>query len=164
MEEYPMLLLGNWAIGEIRKYNPTGEFGFFAGPVRDENNVLQSFVDDCLMVSANSKYPAAAVEFLTYMMTPEANQIWADTTMNVPAIKGVSLTKPDDMINDIFSYSEAGNAYFHEKDVIFYADYGDKLTKALQDYVVLCQEGKKPDSIEYLKTIDREFEAIRAMS
>jgi len=166
MEEYPMLILGNWGIGEISSINPNGDFGFFASPMRNPGKIFQGGIDDGIMVSSNSKYPEQALDFLKFLVTPEANAIYNNKTMNVPAIQGVTLDNPSPMALDLKKLVEDGILFVPESvpNDIYHSDWMGEMNSNLYDFAVRAIEGNRMSNQEWLEHMDNVFATLRAMS
>ena len=76
--EYPMCITGSWAIGDIRKNNPDGKFGFFTTPWSDqaEENTPPIGVDTAFMVSAQTKHPDEVMKFMEHLTSAEGVRQW----------------------------------------------------------------------------------------
>lgn len=88
--ESVMYIEGTWAIPEVLKRNPDANIGAFALPTADEPGAtpLVSAIDSVIGVSATSKHAEAAQEFVDFLMSAEAQKIYADSQNLIPVTDG----------------------------------------------------------------------------
>jgi raffinose/stachyose/melibiose transport system substrate-binding protein len=102
-ERGAMIFQGSWMLGYIKSDAPDGfEFGFFNTPSFSEGNPnSQSDVMggvDALWISANSKNPQQAGEFLNSFVDAEIAKSFASETENISVVKGVMETFSADSV------------------------------------------------------------------
>ena len=110
-----MMVQGLWSYGAAIGTNPKLNCGFIPYPVFDNPklNKMYADIDSCFGVSAQSpkEKQAAALAFLEWLATPEAQKIWIEDYKLVPAFKGANLSSMKQPFQDLLSSVSANGAY-----------------------------------------------------
>ncbi|MEH7118948.1 extracellular solute-binding protein [Neobacillus vireti] len=93
--EGAMYVMGTWALPEIEKYNPALQYGIFPFPATNqpEQNKVLGGVDIGLAISADTKHPKEAKEFLAFLTEKKVAQRLSDYEGSISAVKGVKMNK-----------------------------------------------------------------------
>ncbi len=155
-----MVMQGNWAVGDIRKANPEGKFGYFLNPAFDvaAENLLDIAVDDAFMASAQTKNKDAVIKFLAAMVSPEGAKAWAETAKVISVVKGVKVDAVDPMLQDIQAYLDGGRTFNFEGIPIYSGQY-DKTFRQIQEEFAV---DPARNAAAYAKRLDAEFDKIKA--
>ncbi|MCL2209203.1 MAG: extracellular solute-binding protein [Treponema sp.] len=107
--EAAMLLMGSWFVSQAQSESPDfyAKMGIFSFPRVEEGtgnpaSVVGSVGDNFYHVSASSKNPAKAFEFLTFLLDDQGvKEMIADG--KIPPVKGVQVTNPisQDILNQV---------------------------------------------------------------
>lgn len=110
-----MMVQGLWSYGAAIGTNPALDCGFIPFPVFDDakKNKIYADIDSCFGVSAQSapEKKAAALAFLEWLATPEAQKIWIEDYKLVPAFKGADLTSMKQPFQDLLAMVSKDGAY-----------------------------------------------------
>lgn len=110
-----MMVQGLWSYGAAIGTNPSLNCGFIPYPVFDNAklNKMYADIDSCFGVSAQSPKDkqAAALAFLEWLATPEAQKIWIEDYKLVPAFKGANLSSMKQPFQDLLASVSAAGAY-----------------------------------------------------
>lgn len=113
--EAAMMVQGLWSYGAALGANPAIDCGFIPYPVFDDAslNKLYADIDSCFGVSAQSPKDKqdAALAFLDWLATPEAQKIWIEDYKLVPAFKGADLSSMKQPFQDLLSSVDKNGAY-----------------------------------------------------
>lgn len=158
--EAAMVMQGNWSVGDIRRANPEGDFGYFLNPSSDEKekNLLNIAVDDAFMVSSQSTNRDLVSSFLEVFASPEGAKTWAETAKVIPVVKNVQLDELDQMLKDIQSYIEKGQTYNFESRDVYSGQYNQTFRQYQEEFAV--SENKDP--LDFARKLDAEFDKIKA--
>ncbi|NMR21459.1 ABC transporter substrate-binding protein [Cellulomonas fimi] len=105
--ESAMLLLGSYAVPQIRSFEPDFEVGSFALPATDDPDAttLVSGVDVLITAGANGAYPEASRRFIEFLMQPDVVQAYAEEQVAIPALEGAS--NPDPALAGVQPYIDS---------------------------------------------------------
>lgn len=94
--ESAMLLLGNYAVPQIRSFEPDFTIGSFALPATNDpaQTVLVSGVDVVITAGADTEHPEEVRRFVEFLMQPEVVQDYAEEQTAVPTLEGLSNDDP----------------------------------------------------------------------
>ncbi len=110
-----MMVQGLWSYGAAIGTNANLNCGFVPYPVFDNAklNKMYADIDSCFGVSAQSPKDkqAAALAFLEWLATPEAQKIWIEDYKLVPAFKGANLSSMKQPFQDLLASVSANGAY-----------------------------------------------------
>jgi raffinose/stachyose/melibiose transport system substrate-binding protein len=113
--EAAMMVQGLWSYGAALGANPAIDCGFIPYPVFDDAslNKIYADIDSCFGVSAQSPKDKqdAALAFLEWLATPEAQKIWIEDYKLVPAFKGADLSSMKQPYQDLLSMVDKNGAY-----------------------------------------------------
>ncbi len=156
-----MVAQGNWAVGDIRKANPTGQFGFFTNPsfAKEADNLLDISVDDCFMASAQTKNKDAVLKFLAVMVSAQGAATWAETAQVISVVKNVKLASVDPMLSDIQAILTSGKTFNFGPVYVLTGQY-DKTFRQIQEEFAA---DSKRNTSAYISRLDAEFDKIKAM-
>lgn len=86
-----MMINGNWAISEFIKNNPSIDVDLFAFPATNvaSKNTITSGVDVAMAISAKTKNPELAKEFISFMVRKDVAQQYVNEQFAFSAVKGV---------------------------------------------------------------------------
>lgn len=103
-----MLLLGSYAVPQIRLSKPAFTVGSMALPATDDpaKTTLVSGVDVALTASRNGAHPREAQEFIDFLMQPKVMQDYCAAQVAIPTLKG--LTNNDPALAGVQSYIRSG--------------------------------------------------------
>ncbi len=160
-----MDIMGSFAIGTIRSYNPEGNFGVFMYPATDtpENNVMTYSTDDTWMIGAQSKNLDAAKKFLEFMASDEGAQIWADGVQTLSAISAdIKPAKQDPISEEFQTIFKTGKVVNNQVKPLWYGQYDDTWQKDLTFFLVSDPATRSVD--ELLQKLDADFARINKMN
>lgn len=102
---------GSWEAAFFSSQNPSLEFGVFQGPVaqRGDTRYVSSFVDGSFGASATTSHPDEAVRFLTFLMSQESGQFFAEELRLQSDVPGVSVDDP--FLNQLLVFNENSTPY-----------------------------------------------------
>jgi len=110
-----MMVQGLWSYGAAIGTNSSLNCGFIPYPVFDNAklNKMYADIDSCFGVSAQSpkEKQAAALAFLEWLATPEAQKIWIEDYKLVPAFKGANLSSMKQPFQDLLASVAKNGAY-----------------------------------------------------
>ncbi len=110
-----MMVQGLWSYGAAIATNPKLDCGFVPYPVfnKASDNKMYADIDSCFGVSAQSPKAKqeAALAFLEWLATPEAQKIWIEDYKLVPAFKGANLSSMKQPFQDLLSSVDKNGAY-----------------------------------------------------
>ncbi len=110
-----MMVQGLWSYGAAIATNPKLDCGFVPYPVfnRQADNKMYADIDSCFGVSAQSPKAKqeAALAFLEWLASPEAQKIWIEDYKLVPAFKGANLSSMKQPFQDLLSSVDKNGAY-----------------------------------------------------
>jgi raffinose/stachyose/melibiose transport system substrate-binding protein len=94
--ESAMLLLGSYAIPQIRSFEPDFTVGSFALPATDDpaDTRLVSGVDVLVTAGANGAHPEESRRFIEFLMEPDAVVEYSEQQVAIPAIAGETNDDP----------------------------------------------------------------------
>jgi raffinose/stachyose/melibiose transport system substrate-binding protein len=158
--ETAMLIQGSWAVGDVRKNNPDGRFGFFLNPTFNNarENLLNISVDDAFMASSQTKHKEEALQLLSVMVSPEGAKAWAETAKVISVVKGVQADALDPMLQAIQKYLDAGQTYNFEGGAIYSGQYDQTFRQIQEEFAA----DSNRDPRAYARRLDVEFDRIKA--
>ncbi len=110
-----MMVQGLWSYGAAIATNPKLDCGFVPYPVfnKKADNKMYADIDSCFGVSAQSPKAKqeAALAFLEWLASPEAQKIWIEDYKLVPAFKGANLSSMKQPFQDLLSSVDKNGAY-----------------------------------------------------
>ncbi len=110
-----MMVQGLWSYGAAIGTNPALDCGFIPFPVFDDakKNKIYADIDSCFGVSAQSapEKKEAALAFLEWLATPEAQKIWIEDYKLVPAFKDADLSSMKQPFQDLLAMVSKNGAY-----------------------------------------------------
>lgn len=91
-----MLLLGNYAVPQIRSFEPDFTIGSFAFPATDDpsETTLVSGVDVVLTAGAAGEHPEESRRFIEFLMQADVVQAYAEAQVAIPTLEGAVNTDP----------------------------------------------------------------------
>ncbi len=128
-----MLLLGNYAVPQIRSFEPEFTIGSFALPATDDaaSTTLVSGVDVVLATGAESPHQEEAKRFIEFLMQPEVMERYSEEQVAIPCLEG--LENDDEALAGIQPFIEDGRIVgFDDHQFILAVP----LTQLLQEYLV----------------------------
>jgi raffinose/stachyose/melibiose transport system substrate-binding protein len=95
-EQAAMYIGGAWEIGGFKRENPSIEFDIFPGPpeAAGETAYISGFCDGSYGMNKDTAHPAAAVEFLKFIASPEFGQRFSDLLAQLSTVPGVDPKDP----------------------------------------------------------------------
>lgn len=104
--EAAMLLIGSYALPQIRSFEPDFPINTFALPATNdpEETVLVSGVDVVVTAGAETEHPEEVQRFIDFLMQPEVVQDYAEGQAALPTLKG--MTNDDPALAGIQPYIE----------------------------------------------------------
>ncbi|WP_411342744.1 ABC transporter substrate-binding protein [Paenibacillus sp. WLX1005] len=159
-----MDIMGSFAIGTIRSYNPEGNFGVFMYPATDnaDENVMTYSTDDTWMIGAHSQHQDVAKQFFEFMASDEGAQIWADGVQTISTISDDIKPKEQDLIakefQDIF---QTGKVINNQVKPLWYGQYDTTFGQDLTFFLVSDPATRSVD--ELLQKLDDDFSRINRM-
>lgn len=151
--EAAMMLQGSWATSLIQTYNPDVELGFIPLPVSDDPNMrkISYYCDYYLSISADTKHPEEAKLYLEFLSTPEAAEIYVDSTKTFSSVIGAPI--PSDTVSmDIQNYVD-NNQYIDDPSGTWPNRFYKNAEKHFMEYIL--------DGIDYkklTKLLDEEWD------
>lgn len=110
-----MMVQGLWSYGAAIGTNPKLNCGFIPYPVFNNAklNKMYADIDSCFGVSAQSskEKQTAALAFLEWLATPEAQKIWIQDYKLVPAFKGANVSSMKQPFQDLLASVSNNGAY-----------------------------------------------------
>lgn len=99
-----MLLLGSYAVPQVRSFEPDFTVGSFALPATNDpaETRLVSGVDVLVTAGAAGAHPEESRRFIEFLMQPDAVQDYAEQQVAIPALAGA--TNPDPALAGIQTY------------------------------------------------------------
>jgi raffinose/stachyose/melibiose transport system substrate-binding protein len=149
--EAAMLIQGSYALPAIRAHKPAFEIGAFPLPTGSDpgQNRLVSGVDVALTMGRDSEHPEEALEFIDFLMSPEAVTAYAEEQSAVPTLKG---TDPGDPALASLV------PYFEQNRVTGYPDHQIPLAAGLEP---LVQQFLLDDrSKAFLRSLDENYDRV----
>jgi ABC-type glycerol-3-phosphate transport system substrate-binding protein len=127
---------GSWALSGIRGVNPNANIGLMAFPISDNEKdaKLLCFPDTSLSICAQSKNVDMAKEFLAYVASQEAGQIWSQNVKVSSTVTGVNVDY-DPVAADINSYL-TNNQFTPYGDRVLRSVFTDKLWEIYSYYML----------------------------
>lgn len=131
--ESAMLLIGSYAIPQIRSFEPEFTVGSFALPATDdpERTTLVSGVDVVLSASVSTPHREEVDRFLAFLLEPELVQEYAEAQVAIPALEGLSNEDPA---------LEGVRSYIEEERIVGFTDHqfiqAVPLGPLLQQYLI----------------------------
>lgn len=160
-----MTVIGSFAIGTIRQYNPEGNFGVFTFPAYDnpEDNVMTHGTDNTFLPAANSKNKEEMLKFFDFMASDEGEQIWADGVQTISALNpDIKPATQDSMAADFQKLYQTGKIINNGAEPTFYAQWDEITWRLFGQYMMQkTPSDLKPDDV--LNNLDKEFEKARKM-
>lgn len=160
-----MTVIGSFAIGTIRQYNPEGNFGVFTFPAYDnpEDNVMTHGTDNTFLPAANSKNKEEMLKFFDFMASDEGEQIWADGVQTISALNpDIKPATQDSMAADFQKLYQTGKIINNGAEPTFYAQWDEITWRLFGQYMMQKNPSDlKPDDV--LNSLDKEFEKARKM-
>ncbi len=113
---------GSWSLSSIREVGPDANIGLMAFPVSDnpDDAKLLCFPDTALSICADSDNIDEAKDFLAYVSSEEAGQIWSENVKVSSAVNNVNVDY-DPIASDIDAYLSGGN----------FTPYGDRVLRSV---------------------------------
>jgi raffinose/stachyose/melibiose transport system substrate-binding protein len=101
-----MLLLGSYAVPQIRSFEPEFTVGSFALPATDDpaDTRLVSGVDVLVTAGAGGAHPEESRRFIEFLMEPAAVEEYSEQQVAIPAVEGA--TNDDPALAGVQSYIE----------------------------------------------------------
>ena len=159
-----MDIMGSFAIGTIRSYNPSGNFGVFMYPATDkpEDNYMTYSTDDTWMIGAKSKHVDIAKKFFDFMASDEGAQIWADGVQTISTIsKDIKPAKQDPIATEFQAVFQTGKIVNNQVKPLWYGQYDDTWQKIMTFFLVSDPSKRSVD--DTLKRLDDGFAKINEM-
>ena len=155
-----MLIQGLWALGDIRRNNPTGDFGFFLNPALDDPGAdyLNIQADDGFMISSQTRHPDVARAFLAALSSAEGSAMWASIATAIPTALDVDVSELDPILRDVQEYIVSDRAFNFESLPGYTGQY-DAAYRLFQEEFAADADRSIADSVDDLT---RRFERIRA--
>lgn len=155
--EYPMCITGSWAIGDIRKNNPDGNFGFFTTPWSDnaDENTLPVGVDTAFMASAQSEHQDEIAKFFALLASSEGAKIWYENAC-VPTIVPVDTPDLDPIFVDMNAIIDSGKVVSKDNYPYFNGEYKSKFESDLQLFAATPEIGA--DGL--IEMLEKDFASI----
>jgi raffinose/stachyose/melibiose transport system substrate-binding protein len=160
-----MDIMGSFAIGTIRSYNPNGNFGVFMYPSSDNpnDNYLTYSTDDTWMIGANSKHIDAAKKFFEFMASDEGAQIWADGVQTISTISNnIKPKQQDPMAADFQAIFQSGKVVNNQVKPLLYGQYDTTWQQVMTFFLTSDPKTRSVD--DTLKKLDSEFAKINKMN
>ncbi|KRF43944.1 ABC transporter substrate-binding protein [Paenibacillus sp. Soil787] len=158
-----MDIMGSFAIGTIRNYNPQGNFGVFMFPSYDkaEDNYMTLSTDNTWMIGSHSKNLDAAKKFFAYMASDEGAQIWADGVQTISALKNnVKPSNVDSMASDFLDIYKSGKVVNNQVKPLWYGQFDDSWQKVMTKFLYADPKKRNVDDLQ--KELDTTFAKIVA--
>lgn len=154
-----MLMQGLWSLGDIRRNNPEGDFGFFLNPAFNDPdaNYLNIQADDGFMISSQTAHEELAKAFLTVMASSEGSSLWAMTATAIPTALDAEVTELDPILIDVQEYIVSERA-FNFESIPGYTGQFDATFRQMQEEFAADDN---PVPSEYAAELDRRFARIR---
>ncbi len=91
-----MLLLGSYAVPQIRTFEPDFTVGSFALPATNDpaKTTLVSGVDVLVTAGAGGAHPEESQRFIEFLLQPDVVQAYSEAQVAIPAIEGAANTDP----------------------------------------------------------------------
>ncbi|ANF97299.1 ABC transporter substrate-binding protein [Paenibacillus bovis] len=160
-----MDIMGSFAIGTIRSYNPEGNFGVFMYPATDNpnENVMTYSTDDTWMIGANSEHLDAAKQFFEFMASDEGAQIWADGVQTISTISDDIKPKEQDPIASEFQeIFKSGKVVNNQVKPLWYGQYDTTFGQDMTFFLVSDPATRSVDQL--LQKLDDDFVKINRMN
>lgn len=102
--ESAMLLLGSYAVPQIRTFEPDFTVGSFALPATDDpaRTTLVSGVDVLITMGRSPAHPGESMRFVEFLMEPDRVQEYAEAQVAIPALEGAR--NPDPALAGVQEY------------------------------------------------------------
>jgi raffinose/stachyose/melibiose transport system substrate-binding protein len=102
--ESAMLLLGSYAVPQIRSFKPDFTVGSFALPATNDpsKTTLVSGVDVVITAGAAGEHPKESERFIEFLMQPQVVQAYAEAQVAIPTLTGT--TNDDPALTGVQSY------------------------------------------------------------
>jgi len=153
-----MMVQGLWSYGAAIGANPKLNCGFIPFPVSNsaKQNKFYADVDSCFGVSAQSspEKRAAALKFLEWLSTPQAQKIWVEDYKLTSTFKGSDVKALGGPFVDLMSTVNKNGSYPWAFSNYPTAVFEDACKNGAQQYVF----GKKTAS-EVIADIDKQWKA-----
>jgi raffinose/stachyose/melibiose transport system substrate-binding protein len=153
-----MCILGIWEIANLEKLDPSFSYGIFPFPATndpDRNNVLGG-VDGGFAISADTKYPDEAKQFLEFLFKKENAQKFSDYEGNISTVKGIKMNIAE--VKILADHIDQG------KSVNWPNHYWLGGTAAEDDFREISQKFFfERDINAYLKNLEKMFDRYRIM-
>ncbi len=103
-----MLLLGSYAVPQIRSFEPGFTVGSFALPATDDpaRTTLVSGIDVVITAARDGEHPEEVARFVDFLMQPDALAEYAEQQVAVPVLEG--LRNDDPALAGVQSYIDEG--------------------------------------------------------
>lgn len=155
-----MMVQGLWSYGAAIGANPKINCGFVPFPVFNDakKNVFYADVDSCFGVSAQSspEKKAAALKFLEWLATPQAQKIWVEDYKLTLSFKGADVSKLGGPFVDLMTNVNKNGAYPWAFASYPTAVFEDACKNGAQQYVF-----NKKTADEVIADIDKQWAANR---
>lgn len=94
--EAAMLLIGSYAIPQVRTFEPDFEIGSFALPATDDpqDTTVVSGVDVVLATAREGEHPEESRRLVEFLMEPERVAAYAEAQVAIPTLEGQSAQDP----------------------------------------------------------------------
>lgn len=88
-----MVFYGIWGYGNWKKLNPDINIGYFMVPplTKEQKPYAYVFMDGALALTSNTKNKEMALKVLNFAATPKFGTIFAEKTLNIPAVMGAKM-------------------------------------------------------------------------
>lgn len=129
-----MLLIGSYAVPQVRSFEPDFTIGTFALPATEnpEDTRLVSGVDVVITAGANGAHPEESMRFIEFLMQPDVVEEYAEQQLAIPTLEGV--TNDDPALAGVRSYIEEGRTVgFFDHQFIPAIPLGPLLQQYLSD-------------------------------
>jgi len=148
-----MLLLGSYAVPQIRSFEPDFTVGSFALPATNDpsKTTLVSGVDVLVTTGAKSAHPEESKRFVDFLLQPDVVQKYSEDQVAIPAIQGAS--NDDPALVGVQSYIDDGK-------LVGFTDHqfiaAIPLAQLLQEYLL---DG---DASAMLRKLDNSWDKVAA--